>query len=90
MKRKVFYSSELETGCQKKIAKPMETTPKIGKDDVIAKVKDDGDFDRLRLKIIRKVKDNVSLFLFFTLSFLLFPLSPRVSNFDFCKQVCRF
>ena len=37
-------------------------TPKIGKDDVIAKLKDDGDFDNLRLKIIRKLKDNVTKF----------------------------
>ncbi|KAL4602661.1 hypothetical protein ACB092_10G069800 [Castanea dentata] len=36
-------------------------TPKIGKDDVIAKLKDDGDFDNLRLKIIRKLKDNEEL-----------------------------
>ncbi|XP_059443496.1 uncharacterized protein LOC132175544 isoform X2 [Corylus avellana] len=36
----------------------METTLKIGKDDVIAKLKDDGDFDKLRLKTIRKLKDN--------------------------------
>ncbi|KAE8055204.1 hypothetical protein FH972_012062 [Carpinus fangiana] len=51
-------SLPVKTGCKKKKAKPMETTPKIGKDEVIAKVKDDGDFDRLRLKIIRKAKDN--------------------------------
>ncbi|KAK9984505.1 hypothetical protein SO802_034030 [Lithocarpus litseifolius] len=36
-------------------------TPKICKDDVIAKLKDDGDFDNLRLKIIRKLKDNEEL-----------------------------
>lgn len=29
-------------------------------EDVISKLKDDGDFDRLRLKIIRKLKENVS------------------------------
>lgn len=34
---------------------------KISAEDVISKLKDDGDFDRLRLKIIRKIKDNVSL-----------------------------
>ncbi|KAH7514047.1 hypothetical protein FEM48_Zijuj11G0047100 [Ziziphus jujuba var. spinosa] len=33
----------------------------ISKDDVIAKLKDDGDFDRLRLKIIRKLKDDEKL-----------------------------
>lgn len=69
----------------------METTPKIGKDEVIAKLKDDGDFDKLRLKIIRKLKDNVS-FLLLDLFHSLFPslsLSPRVSNFDFCKHACR-
>jgi len=31
----------------------------VGKEEVITKLKDDGDFDRLRLKIIRKLKDNV-------------------------------
>jgi len=31
----------------------------VGKEEVIAKLKDDGDFDRLRLKIVRKLKDNV-------------------------------
>lgn len=61
----------------------METTLKIGKDDVIAKLKDDGDFDKLRLKTIRKLKDNVSLFLFFTLSFLRFPLSLSLSPLGF-------
>ncbi|KAI4327041.1 hypothetical protein L6164_019544 [Bauhinia variegata] len=40
----------------------MENSGKIvGKDDVIAKLKDDGDFDGLRLKIIRKLKDNEEL-----------------------------
>lgn len=32
----------------------------ISKEDVISKIKDDGDFDRLRVKIIRKLKENVS------------------------------
>ncbi|KAL6979660.1 hypothetical protein U1Q18_021316 [Sarracenia purpurea var. burkii] len=31
---------------------------KISADDVISKLKDDGDFDRLRLKIIRRLKEN--------------------------------
>lgn len=30
-------------------------------EDVISKLKDDGDFDALRLKIVRKIKENVSL-----------------------------
>uniref|UniRef100_A0A5B7BM72 BOD1/SHG1 domain-containing protein n=1 Tax=Davidia involucrata TaxID=16924 RepID=A0A5B7BM72_DAVIN len=34
---------------------------KISADDVISKLKDDGDFDRLRLKIIRKIKENEEL-----------------------------
>ncbi|KAE9459468.1 hypothetical protein C3L33_08605, partial [Rhododendron williamsianum] len=34
---------------------------KISSEDVISKLKDDGDFDRLRLKIIRKIKDNEEL-----------------------------
>ncbi|MFQ6637408.1 hypothetical protein Gotur_013392 [Gossypium turneri] len=36
-----------------------EENKKIRKEEVIAKLKDDGDFDKLRLKIIRKLKDNV-------------------------------
>lgn len=34
---------------------------KISKEDVISKFKDDGDFDRLRVKIIRKLKENEEL-----------------------------
>ncbi|KVH95434.1 hypothetical protein Ccrd_002489 [Cynara cardunculus var. scolymus] len=34
---------------------------KISCDDVISKLKDDGDFDKLRLKIIRKLKENEEL-----------------------------
>ncbi|XP_065858111.1 uncharacterized protein [Euphorbia lathyris] len=33
----------------------------VSKDEVIAKLKDDGDFDNLRLNIIRKLKDNEDL-----------------------------
>ncbi|TKY55369.1 hypothetical protein E2542_SST19784 [Spatholobus suberectus] len=33
----------------------------VDKEEVIAKLKDDGDFDRLRLKIVRKLKDNEEL-----------------------------
>ncbi|BAT75931.1 hypothetical protein LR48_Vigan01g221400 [Vigna angularis] len=33
----------------------------VGKEEVITKLKDDGDFDRLRLKIVRKLKDNEEL-----------------------------
>ncbi|KAL5064398.1 hypothetical protein RYX36_026135 [Vicia faba] len=33
----------------------------VGKEEVIAKLKDDGDFDKLRLKIIRKLKENEEL-----------------------------
>ncbi|XP_016699498.1 uncharacterized protein [Gossypium hirsutum] len=36
-----------------------EENKKIMKEEVIAKLKDDGDFDKLRLKIVRKLKDNV-------------------------------
>lgn len=39
----------------------MESSQKVSKEDVIAKLKDDGDFDRLRLKIIRQLKDNEEL-----------------------------
>ncbi|GLT40431.1 hypothetical protein SLA2020_145680 [Shorea laevis] len=38
-----------------------EAAGKISREDVIAKLKDDGDFDRLRLKIIRKLKENEQL-----------------------------
>ncbi|GLT78309.1 hypothetical protein SLA2020_498490 [Shorea laevis] len=38
-----------------------EAPAKITKEDVIAKLKDDGDFDRLRLKIIRNLKQNEEL-----------------------------
>ncbi|EPS72432.1 hypothetical protein M569_02331, partial [Genlisea aurea] len=34
---------------------------RIGPEDVISKMKDDGDFDRLRIKIIRKFKENEKL-----------------------------
>lgn len=30
-------------------------------DDVISKIKDEGDFDSLRLKIVKKLKENVIL-----------------------------
>lgn len=33
---------------------------KIAVEDMISKLKDDGDYDRLRLKIVRKVRDDVS------------------------------
>ncbi|KAK6935293.1 hypothetical protein RJ641_035448 [Dillenia turbinata] len=39
----------------------MERKMQISSEDVISKLKDDGDFDRLRLKIIRKLKDNEDL-----------------------------
>ncbi|KAH0644135.1 hypothetical protein KY284_032019 [Solanum tuberosum] len=32
---------------------------RIRAEDVICKLKDDGDFDRLRLKIVRRMKENV-------------------------------
>lgn len=34
---------------------------RIRAEDVICKLKDDGDFDKLRLKIVRKLKENVQL-----------------------------
>ncbi|VFR01926.1 unnamed protein product [Cuscuta campestris] len=34
---------------------------KIKAEDVISKIKDDGDFDRLRLKVVRKVKEDEEL-----------------------------
>ena len=53
-----------------------QSNRQITKDEVLAKLKDDGDFDRLRLKIIRKLKDDVSTAI---LSF--HSLSPRVFVF---------
>lgn len=35
------------------------TRRKISKEEVMEKLKDDGDFDSLRLQIIRRLKDNV-------------------------------
>ena len=32
---------------------------KISKEEVVQKLKDDGDFDSLRVNIIRRLKDNV-------------------------------
>lgn len=37
---------------------------RIRGEDVICKLKDDGDFDVLRIKIVRKLKENVSILLF--------------------------
>ncbi|XP_010264154.1 PREDICTED: uncharacterized protein LOC104602240 [Nelumbo nucifera] len=39
----------------------MESDPEVRAEEVIAKLKDDGDFDKLRLKIIRKLKENEDL-----------------------------
>lgn len=36
---------------------------KMNAEEVISKLKDDGDFDRLRLKIVRQLKQNVFFFL---------------------------
>ena len=52
---------------------------KISKEEVIEKLKDDGDFDSLRLKIIRRLKDNViplSLSLYDVFGLLPIPLGP--------------
>ena len=38
---------------------------RISGDEVLTKLKDDGDFDKLRLKIIRTLKDDVSIQFFF-------------------------
>lgn len=45
-----------------------EGKTKITAEDVISKLKDDGDFDTLRLKIIRKLKENVIPLPFLSLS----------------------
>ncbi|KAK4770654.1 hypothetical protein SAY87_031186 [Trapa incisa] len=39
----------------------MENGHRVTKEEVIDKLKDDGDFDRLRLKIVRRLKDNEEL-----------------------------
>ena len=33
---------------------------RVSKEEVVQKLKDDGDFDRLRVNIIRRLKDNVT------------------------------
>ncbi|KAI3967208.1 hypothetical protein MKX01_042793 [Papaver californicum] len=39
----------------------MEKKRKIGADEVISQLKDEGDFDKIRVKIIRRVKENEEL-----------------------------
>lgn len=77
----IFHSSILPAPPQsfrsKTSGKLMECghNHRISKDDVVAKLKDDGDFDRLRLKIIRKLKEDVSnAHLTPTISLSLYPL----------------
>lgn len=58
---------------------------KISGEEVLTKLKDDGDFDKLRVKIIRRLKDDVSLFEFklYWINFLLKDLSFSVLSFLF-------
>lgn len=58
---------------------------KISGEEVLTKLKDDGDFDKLRVKIIRRLKDDVSLFefKFYWINFLLKDLSFSVLSFFF-------
>ena len=58
---------------------PPPQRKKISKEEVIEKLKDDGDFDSLRLQIIRRLKDNViplSLSLYDVFALLPIPLGP--------------
>ncbi|CAN1186314.1 hypothetical protein LINPERHAP2_LOCUS38064 [Linum perenne] len=48
----------MECGGSISSEQPKKKQKRVSKDDVIAKLKDDGDFDNLRLKVIRKLKDN--------------------------------
>ena len=67
---------------------------KISAEDVISKLKNDGDFDRLRLKIIRKLKENVSAFyLIWLIDFFFFPiliLFSRVLSLDWLFLPCNW
>jgi hypothetical protein len=49
----------MESNKKKRTSSSSTTTTTVSKEEVIAKLKDDGDFDNLRLNIIRKLKDNV-------------------------------
>ena len=49
----------MESNKKKRRSSSSSTTTTVSKEEVIAKLKDDGDFDNLRLNIIRKLKDNV-------------------------------
>ncbi|CAN0841597.1 hypothetical protein LINGRAHAP2_LOCUS3362 [Linum grandiflorum] len=51
----IFVKERMEGGSSEQ---PKKKKMRVSKDDVITKLKDDGDFDNLRLKIIRKLKDN--------------------------------
>ncbi|KAG4141820.1 hypothetical protein ERO13_D06G097500v2 [Gossypium hirsutum] len=61
-----------------------EENKKIRKEEVIAKLKDNGDFDKLRLKIIRKLKDNLlvqlELCILYLLSFLMDSKNDSVNS----------
>lgn len=63
---------------------------KISGEEVLTKLKDDGDFDKLRVKIIRRLKDDVSLFEFklYWINFLLKDLSFSVLSFLFFSVSC--
>lgn len=51
----------MESNKKKRTSSSSSTTTTVSKEEVIAKLKDDGDFDNLRLNIIRKLKDNEEL-----------------------------
>ncbi|RZS09642.1 hypothetical protein BHM03_00040755 [Ensete ventricosum] len=54
-------------------------------EEVIARLKDDGDFDSLRLKIVRKVKENVSLPNDSSFSLRL-PSATDTTKYYFCRS----
>ncbi|KAJ6415284.1 hypothetical protein OIU84_004137 [Salix udensis] len=51
----------MESNKKKRTTSSSTTTSTVSKEEVIAKLKEDGDFDNLRLNIIRKLKDNEEL-----------------------------
>ncbi|KAG5249249.1 Midasin [Salix suchowensis] len=51
----------MESNKKKRTTSSSTTTTTVSKEEVIAKLKEDGDFDNLRLNIIRKLKDNEEL-----------------------------
>lgn len=73
------------------VAERMQNGNVISKDEVITKLKDDGDFDCLRLKIIRRLKDNVLSVCLSSINFLLATIVLSVSaSIEFSNLAINF